>query len=79
MMELSKDIWNGYIGIELELSYSDVTSMQKPGRVYLLASRLSYLPITVSEIVSYFQQSAIEFSSEIWFECEGKPIKRLFG
>ncbi|KAJ1415076.1 autophagy protein Apg5-domain-containing protein [Ochromonadaceae sp. CCMP2298] len=71
----SKELWDGHVAIQFELAETDITAAQVPAPVFLLCSRLSYLPVVASDIVKNFQQSAIEFSSHAWFEYAGTPLK----
>jgi hypothetical protein len=72
----SLNLWEGHVPIRFILSDTDITATEVPDAVYVMASRFSYLPIVAADVVHYFQQSAIEFSSEVWFECNGKPLQR---
>ena len=73
----STELWQGKVAIELTLSESDITANEKPESVFLLPSRYSYLPIVCTEAVKFFQYSALEFSSDIWYESNGVPLKRF--
>jgi hypothetical protein len=39
-------------------------------------SRFSYITAVASEVVEYFQRSAIDFSTDIWFEYSNIPLRR---
>jgi hypothetical protein len=72
----SKELWDGFVTMQFELAETDTGNAQVPAPVFLLPSRLSYLPVVAADIVRNFQQSAIEFSSNVWFEYAGTPLKR---
>lgn len=70
------DVGVGAVCLEVELADSDVSSSEKPANVFLMASRYSYLPVILIDIIIHFQQHAIEFSSDVWFEANGIPLRR---
>lgn len=74
----SKELWdiNGFISIEFDLYVGDITCTNKPDPIIILASRYSYLPIVACDVIHYYQQSVLEFSSDIWFESNSIPLKR---
>lgn len=69
-------MWDGAVLFEIELAESDVSSSDKPENVFLHSSRYSYLPVVLADIVVHFQQHAIEFSSDVWFESNGHALHR---
>jgi len=71
------DVWKGAVLFEVELAESDVSSNDRPENVFLHSSRYSYLPVVLADIVVHFQQHAIEFSSDVWFESDGHTLRRL--
>lgn len=75
--ECERLIWNGYVPICFSVCDNDVASKDKPDSVYVLCSRLSYLPISSFEIIEYFRSYTIELSSNdsVWFESNGIPLK----
>lgn len=72
-----KAIWVGQVTLVVDIAESDATSNEKSQRAFILASRMSYLPCVLHEVIEQFQQYAVEFSSDVWFECHGHPIPRL--
>mmetsp|Transcript_16354 Transcript_16354/g.27633 ORF Transcript_16354/g.27633 Transcript_16354/m.27633 type:complete len:287 (-) Transcript_16354:2125-2985(-) len=74
-MSFSHDLWCGRIAIELSLADEDATSLDAPHPVHLLCSRFAYLPAVAANAVREFQQHAIDFSPDVWFEADGSPLK----
>lgn len=73
---LSKnELWAGCLPIKLVLAEEDLASVFNPDPVFLLAPRFSYLSCVASEAVDFFRESAIEFSSEAWFDCKGIALR----
>lgn len=71
----SQALWNGSIPAQFSLSSYDITTLNPPDPVYVLLSRMSYLPVTVADVVEYFKATVADFQSDIWFEFNGKPLK----
>jgi hypothetical protein len=67
-------LWKGFIMLEVEIAASDVSSKDIPDAAFVCASRYSYLPVVLAEIVDHYRESAVEFSSDVWFECAGLPL-----
>ena len=44
--------------------------------IQALLSRMSYLPLETIEVVNHFKGSVIELEQSVWFEYDGKPLKR---
>lgn len=72
----SQSIWDGSVCLEVALAESDISSNDNPESVFVRASRYSYLPVTLADVVVHFRQHAIEFSSDVWFESNGVPLRR---
>lgn len=68
-------LWKGFIMLEVEIAESDVSSKELPDKAFVCASRYSYLPVALSDIVEHFRDCAVEFSSDVWFECAGHPLQ----
>lgn len=71
-----KNVWDGSVCLEIALAESDLSSSDNPESVFIMTSRFSYLPVALADIVVHFQQHAIEFSSDVWFESNGTPLRR---
>lgn len=71
-----KSVWSGSVCLEIAIAESDISSTDNPESVFVLAPRHSYLPVTLADVVVHFRQHAIEFSSEVWFESKGIPLRR---
>jgi hypothetical protein len=65
------DVWNGAIPIEFSLSNNDFSGFERPHSSFVIASRLSYLPIVAKEIIEFYQSIAIDMCPNPWFEYEG--------
>lgn len=71
-----RDLWEGLVPIAVSLAPSDSTSNELLDPVHVLVPRYNFLPVVLAEVVTNFQQNAIEFSSDVWFEnCGGEPLR----
>lgn len=72
---LGSILWEGKIPIIFQLSENEITSNQRPNPCFVLASRLSYLPMVASDAITYLQNSVLQYTSMIWFEYNHYPLK----
>lgn len=75
--KLVLDVWTGAVPIELRLQDGDVACVTPPDAVCLLASRMGYLPSIARPVIEYFQNMAVECTTEAWFEVGGIVLKRF--
>jgi len=75
-LNCSETVWCGSVCLEVTLSESDISSNDNPEPVFVHAPRFSFLPATLADVVVHFRQHAIEFSSDVWFEANGVPLRR---
>lgn len=71
-----EEAWKGFLPIEFSLSLTDLTVHSVPDPVHVLVSRFSYLSVAASDVIEYFQRSALDFSTDIWFDFDGIPLRR---
>lgn len=72
----SSELWEGFVPISVSLAPSDSTSNELLDPVHVLVPRYNFLLIMLADVVANFQQNAIEFSSDIWFEGRmGEPLR----
>ncbi len=74
--KLSKNLWSGFLPVEFSLSENDVSVREIPTAVHILVSRYAYLTAAAFDVVEYFQRSAIDFSTDIWYSFDGVPLRR---
>lgn len=75
-MDCVSELWEGTVLVSVSIAQSDSTSNEVLDSVHVLVSRFSYLPVLLEEVVSNFQQNAIEFSSDVWFQSsEEEPLR----
>eukprot|EP01113_Clastostelium_recurvatum_P035984 TRINITY_DN5072_c0_g2_i1.p1 TRINITY_DN5072_c0_g2~~TRINITY_DN5072_c0_g2_i1.p1 ORF type:complete len:340 (-),score=101.29 TRINITY_DN5072_c0_g2_i1:94-1113(-) len=72
---IKKSVWEGAVPISLNLSKDEVTTMQGTQPVFILASRLSYLPLVTSTIRDHFASVAPAVVDEVWFDYKSVPLK----
>lgn len=75
-LNCSESVWGGSVCLEIALAESDISSNDNPEPVFVQAPRHSYLPVSLADVVVHFRQHAIEFSSDVWFEANGAPLRR---
>lgn len=73
--EFAKELWNGFIPIEFSLAQSDLSATELPDPCYSSVSRFSYISAAAEDVVTYFRSSAVDLSSNVWFEYEGVPLR----
>lgn len=74
----SSAVWDGFVPIEFILSESSLATTQRPHPFYVLASRMGYLPAVAIDAVECFRSSAVDMSSDVWFETafDSIPLQR---
>ena len=73
--EMSGEVWKGHVAIEITISEKDLSSVTSPGSCFIFASRMSYLAVVAADVIDYLRSFAIELVPDVWFECDGVPIK----
>jgi len=73
-MSHQRKIWEGKIPLCIcaashELNNSD----DKPMPLFLMVSRVSYLPLINKQVAKYFEKYT-DTSGDIWYEYDGKPL-----
>ena len=68
-------LWEGKIPILFKLNENEIGSNCKPDPRFILASRLSYLPIVSCDVLSYLQSFALLYTSTVWYEYNDQPLK----
>lgn len=75
LSEISQELWEGKITIEITVAAEDMTSLTLCTSCFLFVSRMSYLNIVAADSVDYLKSFAIDISSDVWFDYEGSPLK----
>ncbi|KAL2504064.1 Autophagy protein 5 [Abeliophyllum distichum] len=73
--EAQKFVWEGAIPLQIHLHDSEVTTLPNPSPALILAPRLGYLPLLVSQIKPFFSNSLPPGVDTVWFEYKGLPLK----
>eukprot|EP00607_Mallomonas_marina_P006509 CAMPEP_0182430904 /NCGR_PEP_ID=MMETSP1167-20130531/44680_1 /TAXON_ID=2988 /ORGANISM="Mallomonas Sp, Strain CCMP3275" /LENGTH=303 /DNA_ID=CAMNT_0024616581 /DNA_START=107 /DNA_END=1015 /DNA_ORIENTATION=+ len=71
-------VWGGFIPTKFSVCSSDVTDLVPPDPIYILSSRMSYLPVVAVDAINTFRTSALDFNnmnSDVWFEYGECPLK----
>ena len=75
---LSRDLWTGFIAIELLMDSRDIASPDLPKSVYAQGNRMGYLPQIAQSAIQYFRSFAVEAEddkqNEYWFTFLDRPI-----
>ena len=69
-----EELWNGEIRVEFNVLDCDIAAIERPFPCNVLLPRISYLPVHCGEIVDYFHSKALELSSDIWYEFDGRML-----
>lgn len=74
--EVLRRVANGRIPLSFDMHESEVTSLHRPPPFYIMAPRLSYLPLVSRSARESFGEAAPDVGeSGVWFEHEGKPLR----
>ncbi|KAL8159611.1 hypothetical protein V2J09_001148 [Rumex salicifolius] len=73
--EAQKFVWRGAIPLQIHLHDSEVTTLPPPPPVLILAPRIGYLPLLVSQIRPLFSSALPPGNDTVWFEYKGLPLK----
>jgi autophagy-related protein 5 len=74
--EVQKRSAGGRIPLSFDMHESEVTSLHRPPTFYVMAPRLSYLPLVSRSARESFQEAAPDVGeSGIWFEYDNKPLR----
>jgi hypothetical protein len=73
-----KELLAGCIPCQFDLAQSDALSSFSVAPVHVLLGRMSFMSIAIvsKRVEAHFRSMAVDFESEIWFECEKKTLKR---
>jgi autophagy-related protein 5 len=78
-LHLSRKLWKGDLSISFTLDAADNVTSSLCDSVYILACRMGYLPVVAADVVSHFQEYAIESAvggtQQVWFSHNNKPLK----
>eukprot|EP01094_Clydonella_sp_ATCC50884_P007122 TRINITY_DN162_c1_g1_i1.p1 TRINITY_DN162_c1_g1~~TRINITY_DN162_c1_g1_i1.p1 ORF type:complete len:298 (-),score=109.47 TRINITY_DN162_c1_g1_i1:38-931(-) len=75
---LHTELWKGELPIMLHMARDEVMTDAActPDPVFVMAPRLSYLPLACAAAVEYFRAAfAPPHIDGVWFECDGVPCK----
>ncbi|KAL8038206.1 hypothetical protein ABFX02_11G090200 [Erythranthe guttata] len=73
--EAQRYAWGGAVPLQIHLDDSEVTTLPPPPPALILAPRLGYLPLLVSQIKPFFSSSLPPGADTVWFEYKGLPLK----
>ncbi|MED6113464.1 autophagy protein 5 [Stylosanthes scabra] len=73
--EANKLVWEGAIPLLIHLHDSEVTTLPPPPPALVLAPRLGYLPLLISQLKPYFSSTLPPGVDTLWFEYKGLPLK----
>ncbi|XP_057726453.1 autophagy protein 5 [Arachis stenosperma] len=73
--EAHKLVWEGSVPLLIHLHDSEVTTLPPPPPALVLAPRLGYLPLLISQLKPYFSSTLPPGVDTLWFEYRGLPLK----
>eukprot|EP00800_Vazella_pourtalesii_P006413 TRINITY_DN1826_c0_g1_i1.p1 TRINITY_DN1826_c0_g1~~TRINITY_DN1826_c0_g1_i1.p1 ORF type:complete len:279 (+),score=67.80 TRINITY_DN1826_c0_g1_i1:98-934(+) len=69
-------VWKGEIPIQFVLEADELSGVETPDPFFLLAPRITYLPLVTEKVSRHFHQHISKSGSdEIWFDHSGDPLK----
>ena len=74
--QCSQELWKGFIPIEFKMDSESLAAPVEPGPFYSFSSRYSYIAVAAVDAVECLRPSALELSSDVWFEYDGIPLRR---
>ena len=74
--ECSQELWKGFIPIEFKMDKESLAAAVEPGPFYAFSSRYSYIAVAAVDAIECLRSSALELSSDVWFEYDGVPLRR---
>ncbi|KAK9838653.1 hypothetical protein WJX74_000686 [Apatococcus lobatus] len=69
------EVWQAAVPVRLELAPNEVTTPEAPPPVYVMAPRMSYLPIIAQQLLSSFEHVLPPGENTPWFEYRRLPLK----
>lgn len=75
--EVLRLVWDGKIPVCFIVDPEiEIVGMQNPDPIFLMVSRLTYLPLVTDKVTKHFHRYiANEHHEEVWFKCNGRPLK----
>ena len=73
---LREKLWAGSVPIKIELAFNDVSALEPPKPMYILANRMTYLATLLKDIKRHFDSSAPSpcEQSDIWLDYNKVPL-----
>jgi autophagy-related protein 5 len=73
---LREKLWAGSIPIKIDLALNDVSALDRPCPMYVLANRMAYLAIFLKDIRKHFDSFAPSpcDQSEVWLDFDKIPL-----
>ena len=77
---LREKLWAGSVPIKIDLSFNDISALDPPKSMYILANRMTSFASLLKEIKRYFDPSAPSpiDQSEIWLDFNKIPLSWYF-
>lgn len=75
--EVLRLVWDGKIPICFVADPTEVVGLQHPEPIFLMVSRLTYLPLVTEKVTKHFSRY-IGNQDEVWYACNGRPLKWNF-
>ncbi|GBG90296.1 hypothetical protein CBR_g50474 [Chara braunii] len=73
--QVRKAIWKGAIPLRVVLDANEVTTLTPPPPYYVMAPRMSFLPLLVDKLRRHFQSVLPPGTEMAWFDYNGLPLK----
>jgi autophagy-related protein 5 len=78
-MELRRKLWDGLLPVKVDLAINDLSSIETPRSLYIMAPRENYLFFILNEVKwlfdSYGPAEKLDSYDEMWFEFNNIPLK----
>lgn len=71
---IQEELWKGEIGVEFQLAETDVATGNRTLSWNVMLPRMAYLTAHTNPVLEYFQEKALEFSSEVWYESSSQVM-----
>ena len=72
---MQESVWKTTIPLKIQISRKDLLANNIPLTLYYSLPRISYLSSIFGDIIKNFESCINVNLSELWIECEGKPLR----
>lgn len=76
--EVLRMIWEGQIALSFQADPDEIVGLQQPENFYLMASRLSYLPLVTDKVFSIHVKNTLYCLKIAFFASGSKILQSIY-